>query len=147
MFLRDGDLDVLLGDCLRPGVSALGTLGRKGLLSPWRFVLLLVPSTPALAIFCPRGAAWWLLSAGAMATLIRAYRKYARRRRSLRLLAAPACSANEAVHLKSIIHDRSLRKPGQHLKSKLNANDNDDDDDHNDDDFFVRATLSVWCNG
>ena len=92
------DLDVLLGDCLRPGISALGTLGRKGLvplhsspgntLSPW--------------------AAWWLLSARAMATLIRAYRKYARRRRSLRLVAAPACSAIEAVHIKSIIHDRSL---------------------------------------
>ena len=32
-------------------------------------------SPPALAMFCPRGAAWWLLSARAMATLIRAYLK------------------------------------------------------------------------
>ena len=31
---------------LRPGVSALGTLGRRGLLSPWRVVLLLVPLLP-----------------------------------------------------------------------------------------------------
>ena len=55
-------------------------------------------SLPALAIFCPRGAAWL-----AMAMLIRAHLKYARRRRSLRLLAAPACSAIEAVRVKSII--------------------------------------------
>ena len=50
-------------------------------------------SSPALAILCPRGAEWWLLSARAMATLIRAYRKCARRRRSLRRLAAPVAGA------------------------------------------------------
>ena len=94
----------------------------------------------ALAIFCPRGAAWWSLLARAMATLIRAYRKYARRRRSFRLLTAPACSAVEAVHIESIIHKRSLCKPGQHLRRDLDVNNNvhggdvDGDDDSYDDD-------------
>ena len=43
--LRD-DLDDLLAVCLRLGVSALGTLARRGRLSPWRVVLLLVPLLP-----------------------------------------------------------------------------------------------------
>ena len=132
--LREDDLGEVLSDVLRlrPGVSA-GALGRRGLLSPWRVVLLLVPlPSSALIIFCPRGVAWWLLSAKAMATIIRAYRKYARRRRSLRLLAAPACSAVEAVHTKSIINERSLCKPGQHLRRELDDEDDDDDDG----DFF-----------
>ena len=45
--------------------------------------------SPALAVFCLRSAAWWLLSSRAIATLIHAYLKYARRRPSLRRLAAP----------------------------------------------------------
>ena len=68
-------------------------------------------SAPALAILCPRGAEWGLLSARAMATLIRAYRKYARRRRSLRRLAAPVAGAwstdvstTEAILAKKMSH-------------------------------------------
>ena len=47
----------------------------------------------ALAVLSPRGAVWCVASARAMATLIRAYRKYARRRRSRRHLAAPVAGA------------------------------------------------------
>ena len=43
----------------------------------------------ALAVFGLRGALWWFTSARAIATLIRAYLKYARRRRSLLRRAEP----------------------------------------------------------
>ena len=51
-------------------------------------VVLLEPPPPALA-FSERCALWCVLSARAIATLIRAYRRYARRRRSLRRRALP----------------------------------------------------------
>ena len=34
-------------------------------------------------------------------------------------LSAPLGGTIEAVHMKSIIHDRSLHKPGQHLRREL----------------------------
>ena len=68
-----------------------------------RRVVHLVPSLspPALAILCPRGAAWCVDSARAMATLRRSCRKNCLRRRSRRLLAVPASSAIRADHMDS----------------------------------------------
>ena len=104
--------------------SARGRWGGGGFCRHGALCFSSCPSSSALVKFCHRGAEWWLLSARAMATLICVQRKYARRRRSLRLLAAPACSAIEAVHIKILIHERSLCKPGQHLRREL-----DDDDE------------------
>ena len=58
-------------------------------------------SLPALAVFWPRGALWCVLSARAIATLIRAYRRYARKRRSLRrrALPVPPPSASRATYI------------------------------------------------
>ena len=49
--------------------------------------------TPALAFVCPRGAAWWLVSARAIATLRRSCRSRCPRRRCRLLMAAPAACA------------------------------------------------------
>ena len=62
----------------------------------------------ALAVFCPRGAVWWRASARAMATLIRAYLKYARRHRSLRRLAPRNVFASE-LRPHDVLNDRSRR--------------------------------------
>ena len=55
-------------------------------------------SPPALAFVCPRGAAWWFVSARAIATLRRSCRSHCLSRRCRLLMAA--CSAIEAVHMK-----------------------------------------------
>ena len=73
--------------------------GGRSLLA--RGVVQLALLSLAFAIVGLRGGEWWLFPARAMATLISAYRKCARRRRSLRRFAAPACAAPSAAHMKS----------------------------------------------
>ena len=66
-------------------------------------------SSPLLAIVCPRGAAWWFVSARSIATVSRSCRRNWRNRRSRRLLAVPAaCSALGTDHMGST--DWRLRK-------------------------------------
>ena len=67
------------------------------------------PLLPALAIFCPPGAAWCCDSARAMATLRRSCRQNCLSRRSFRLRAAPACSPLTCYHMK-------VPKKGQHKR-------------------------------
>ena len=56
----------------------------------------------ALAVVCPRGV-WCRASARAIATLLRAYFRYARRRRSLRRRAAPAAWSTRVSPTKAIL--------------------------------------------
>ena len=81
-------------------------------------------SPPALAIFWPRGALWCVLSARAIATLIRAYRRYARRRRSP--AAGTACAAACIVAIN--VHHQPLEF---HTRRLQHGND------------WVET--SVWC--
>ena len=82
--------------CTRPSVRTssrgVGRVG-GGVIRPMASYNSSLSSSLALAVFWPRGAVWCVASARAMATLIRAYRKYAQRRRSRRLLAAPVAGA------------------------------------------------------
>ena len=75
-------------------------------------------SSTALAVFSLLGAEWWVASARAMATLIRAYRKYARRRRSLRRLAAPvpAWSTSGMSPTEAIIRENATLGKGNSLR-------------------------------
>ena len=65
----------------------------------------------ALAVVCPRFAVWCRASAKAIATLIRAYFRYARRRRSLRRRAAPEAWSTRVSPTKS--HTRENVTQGQ----------------------------------
>ena len=66
--------------------------------------------TPALAFVCPRGAAWWLVSARAIATLRRSCRSHCLRRRCRLVMAAPACSPWACDHIKALktVHQKNL---------------------------------------
>ena len=55
-------------------------------------------SALALAGLCLRGVVWWFASARAIVMLIRAHRKYARRRRSLLRLAEARASVINIRH-------------------------------------------------
>ena len=68
-------------------------------------------SPPALAVFSTCGALWCVLSARAIATLIRAYRRYARRRRSLRRRALPV-PPPASSRSTSIINRQSFTQEG-----------------------------------
>ena len=72
---------------------------------------------PLLAMLCPRGAAWWFVSARSMATVSRSCRRNWRNRRSRRLLAVPASSAQRADHIDPT--ERSLVKNGNANLSSL----------------------------
>ena len=56
---------------------------------------------PALAVFCPRGAAWCVDSARAIATLRRSCRSHCLSRRCRLRMAAPACSPLNCDHMKA----------------------------------------------
>ena len=75
-------------------------------------------SSSALAVFSLLGAEWWAASARAMATLIRAHRKYARWRRSLRRLAepVPAWSTSGMSTTEAIIHENVTLRKGNSLR-------------------------------
>ena len=75
-------------------------------------------SSLALVIVGLLGAEWWLVSARAMATLTLAYRKSARRRRSLRRLAAPEPGAWSTVVSATSSH---TRKHVTHNQEKGNS--------------------------